>query len=130
MSLPRWVLLTSAAVYSAIGGAFLAAPAGMARLVGVELTSATADNDVRAVYGGVAIGLAVFLGLAAGRRDWWHPALWVVLLSTGGMAGARVLSWILVGMPESVAFALHAAEVAGVAAAALALSGLPNEERA
>jgi hypothetical protein len=128
MRLPHLVLLGSAAAYGSIGGAFLAAPASMARLVGVELTSITADNDVRAVYGGLAFGLAVFFGIAAGRRDWWRPALWVLLLSAGGMACARVVSWVLIGMPDPIAFGLHAAEIIGVAAAGLALSALASPE--
>lgn len=112
------------AVYAVVGIPFLVAPAEMTSLVGVSLTSITADNDVRAVYGGVATGLSIFLGLATRRAAWLAPALWVIVLTLGGLAFGRFVSLILVGMPEPLALALHAAELAGTAVAILVLQRL------
>ena len=50
--LPRAVLALAAAVFGAAGALFLLHPAVVA-LAGIELTTATARNDVRAVYGGL-----------------------------------------------------------------------------
>lgn len=121
MTLPRAVVLLSAAVFLAAGVPFLIAPAEMTAFVGVSLTGITADNDVRAVYGGVATGLGVFMLLAARRPAWLVPSLWVVLLTLSGLVTGRLISWVAAGWPEPIALALHAAEVAGVMLAVVAL---------
>lgn len=125
----RLVLRLSALPCAGVGLAFLAAPAAMGSLVGLELTSVTADNDVRAVYGGVSSGLALFLWVSASRPDWLVPGLAAQLLTFGGLALARVLSWAVAGWPGPIAHLLHAGEIVGIAAAALALRGLGREAR-
>ncbi len=124
MTLARAVLGLSALAYGGVGLAFLIAPAAMGGLVGLSLRDATADNDVRAVYGGLGLGFALFCLLAAARDAWMRPALAATALTLGGMASARVVSWVAVGRPGPLAFLLHAAEVAGCAAAVAALSAL------
>jgi hypothetical protein len=95
----------------------------MARLVDVSLGSATADNDLRAVYGGVSLGLAAFFGAALRRPAWREPALWVVALTLSCMALARFVSWAVAGPPAPLGYALHAAEFVGSLAALIALRG-------
>ena len=119
--LARWVLAASVLAYGFIGVTFFVAPASMAALVDVSLGSATADNDVRAVYGGVALGMAIFVGAALRRREWVEPALWVVALTLSCMALARFVSWAVAGPPALLGYALHAAEFTGALAALIAL---------
>ncbi|MEN8183708.1 MAG: DUF4345 domain-containing protein [Myxococcota bacterium] len=126
MSLAGLVLRLSALAYGGIGVAFLAAPAEMAAAVDVSVGSASADNDVRAVYGGLDFGLAIFCLASASRPDWHRPALWVVTLTLGAMSLARVLSWMLAGFPDPIALALHAAETLGCGLAAFSLTRLPR----
>lgn len=114
MLLARIVLLLAALTYAGFSSSFLAAPGTMAALVGVSLAGPTADNDIRAVYGGLGAGLALFLTLSAFRAEWHRPALWVVVMTLTGMALARCLSWAVVGMPDPIAFLLHASEVLGL----------------
>jgi len=121
--LARWVLVGSVLAYGFIGVTFFVAPASMARLVDVSLASATADNDVRAVYGGVALGLAGFLAAALRRRAWTEPALWVVALTLACMALARFVSWAVAGPHATLGYVLHAAEFVGSLAALIALRG-------
>lgn len=111
----------SCLVFAAAGVPFLVLPAPMTAFVGVSLETVTADNDVRAVYGGVATGLAVFLALALRRDDWLRPALLVILSTLGGLATGRFVSWAVMGLPEPLGLALHAGEVAGFLLAAFAL---------
>ena len=118
MNLVRVFLYLSALVYLGLGLPFLLAPAYMTSLVGVSLGSVTADNDIRAVYGGMAIGLAVFVFWAAGRREFWVPALMMIALSLAAMSLARCVSWIVVGWPDPIGFGLQAAETLGSAIAA------------
>jgi hypothetical protein len=117
----RVVLQLSSLAYAIVGVSFLAAPAVMASLIDVVVSSATADNDVRAVYGGVASGLAVFFWLAASRPEWFRPALVAQVLTMGGLAGARFVSWAAVGLPEPIGFGLHLCELVGFGAGIAAL---------
>jgi hypothetical protein len=121
MTFTRIVLLGSALVYGAIGVAFVVAPHALAPLVGIDLTSVTADNDFRAVYGGVPAGLAVFIAMGLRRPQWELPALWVVALTLGGLAATRVLSWGVAGWPEPIGLALHASEAFGLVLAIVAI---------
>lgn len=125
MRLENQVLYVAAALYLGVGALFLVWPSATS-LVGLALASATADNDVRAVYGGANVGLGVFFLLAASRPAWTRPALWGMALALGGMAAARLLSWAVVGFPEPIGYALHASEVLGVL---LAVAGLRSARR-
>lgn len=124
MLLARVVLLLSALPFAGVGLCFLVAPIAMAALVGVTLTGATADNDVRAVYGGLQLGCAVFLALCAFVPGWQRAGVAAQLCSFGGLAAARVVSWLVVGSPGSLGLALHAGEIVGLVAGVLAWRAL------
>ena len=47
---------------------------------------------MRAFYGGMEIGLGLFLTWCAWRPEWQAAGLWLVLLSNGGAGLARLLS--------------------------------------
>lgn len=129
MTFARIVLIGSTGVFAVIGIGFIVMPHALAPLVGIELTNVTADNDFRAVYGGVPAGLGVFLALALRRPEWELPALYVVLLTLGGLAASRVLSWWLAGWPAPIAFGLHAMEISGIVMAAIAIRGHVGDTR-
>ncbi len=122
MTLGRWVLALSSLPFLGIGVAFLFWPAPMASRVGLTVADALADNDVRAVYGGMQLGIGSFLALSATRPAWVVPGLTASLLAFGGLAAARVLSIFVVGEPGSTGLLLHAGEALGIAAAAFALA--------
>jgi Domain of unknown function (DUF4345) len=90
-------------------------------VAGIELTTATARNDVRAVYGGLEIGIAAFLVYCARRPPLVRAGLAASALAFGAMAAARLLSLAVDGVPSALGFALWAGEVAGVALSAAAL---------
>lgn len=48
--------------------------------------------ELRAFYGGLELGLAAFLFMAAGREDWRRAGLWVALLGNAGIGLTRVAS--------------------------------------
>lgn len=116
----RFVLVASALAFAGIGLAFLIDPAAMARHVGLALEGPTADNDVRAVYGGLQLGCAAFLLLCAIRPAWHAPGLLAQLLLFGGLVTARLVSWAAVGLPSRLGLALHAAETTGLLLGGLA----------
>jgi hypothetical protein len=127
----RLVLGLSALAFAGIGAAFLVAPEAMAARVGVSLAGAAAANDVRAVYGGLQLGIAAFLFHSARRPDVvsngpdvLRAGLAVQLFSFGGLAAARFASLLLDGNPGALGLALHAAEIVGFACGAVARARL------
>jgi hypothetical protein len=124
VSVARLVLLLSALPFAALGLAFLLAPGALAARVDLALGSATADQDVRAVYGGLQLGCAALLLWGAARPERVRFALVAQLLLYGGLAAARAIGWAAAGAPGPLGVALHAGEATGFAAAWLALRRL------
>ena len=67
------VLRASALAFFGIGAAFLVAPASMAGFVGISSGGASADNDIRAVYGGLQLACGALLWTASRRIEWLRP---------------------------------------------------------
>lgn len=129
MSFAQLVLRLSALPFAGIGLAFLLAPETMASHVGVTLDGATADHDVRAVYGGLQLGCAALLLWGAARPERIQVALVAQLFLYGGLLGARTLTWLLTGAPSVLGLVLHGGEIAGFAAGGLALRHLAALKR-
>jgi hypothetical protein len=106
----RLVLALSALAFGGIGVAFLAAPAAMGGIVGVEIRGALADGDVRAVYGGLPLGCAVFLARCALERRWLRAGLTAQLCLFAGLAGGRLVGLAIAGAPGPLGLGLLAAE--------------------
>jgi hypothetical protein len=60
------------------------------RRVGVVAESPDGRAELRAMYGGVELGIAAFLGLCLLRPDFTEPGLWLQLLALGGLAVGRL----------------------------------------
>jgi len=120
----RLVLGLSALAFAGIGAAFLVAPEAMAARVGVSLAGAAAANDVRAVYGGLQLGVAACLVWCARRPETLRTGLAVQLFTFAGLAAARLVSLLLDGNPGALGLALHAAELLGFACGAVARARL------
>jgi hypothetical protein len=61
------------------------------RGVGVVAENADGRAELRAMYGGVELGIAAFLGLCLLRPDFTEAGLWLQLLALGGLAVGRLL---------------------------------------
>jgi hypothetical protein len=61
------------------------------RGVGVVAESPDGRAELRAMYGGVELGIAAFLGLCLLRPDFTEPGLWLQLLAIGGLAVGRLI---------------------------------------
>ena len=121
----RLLLRACALAFAGIGGAFLVAPNAMGGFVELSLVGATADNDVRAVYGGLQIALGGLLWAASCRDEWLRPGLYAQLILFSGLAAGRFVSWAVVGLPDDLGLALHAAEGIAIIAGVLCLRKLP-----
>jgi hypothetical protein len=132
MARPRLAPLTlwlAAAAFAGPGLAFLLAP-GLLRFVDLAPASATARSDVRALFGGLELGLAAFLAACA-RRPAAHPAgLLAAALAFGGLAAGRLLSLAADGIPRALTFALLGPELLGCGLAVAALRRGPRAPHA
>jgi hypothetical protein len=119
---PIVVIALCALGFLGFGLWLLADPVGALAKVGVTSSSATGSIELRAFYGGMEIGLGLFLGWCALRPEWQAAGLWLVLLANGGAGLARLLGILLGGasLGGYLAWAL-AWELGFAALAALAL---------
>jgi hypothetical protein len=129
MRLASLVLWLGVVAFAGAGLAFLLAP-GLLRFVDLTPTSATARSDVRAVFGGLELALAVFLGVCARRPAWHQAGLLAEALAFGGLAAGRLLSLATDGVPGALTFALWGPELLGAALAVVALRRHPRDTRA
>jgi hypothetical protein len=119
--LSRLLLWFSAVVFGAIGVYFLAAPDQAAAAIGLSLDNDTARTDVRATYGGMVLGVAVFFGWAALEESRYEAGLWSMGLVYGGLALGRVLAIAQGQRPNPMIWAYLAIELVVTLASVLLL---------
>lgn len=76
----RLFLFVQIVLLAGFGLAYFIRPQETANLSGMLLMEPAAVTDVRAYYGGLQLGLAVWLGLALLRGDLLRPALMLLVL--------------------------------------------------
>ena len=76
-----FVLVLAALGFLGFGAWLLVDPVGGLAGVGIAGTTAAGVVELRAFYGGLEVGLGLFLLLCSARADWRVPGLWLVLLS-------------------------------------------------
>ena len=76
-----FVLVLAALGFLGFGAWLLVDPVGGLAGVGIAGTTAAGVVELRAFYGGLEVGLGLFLLLCSARPDWRVPGLWLVLLS-------------------------------------------------
>jgi hypothetical protein len=93
---PTVVIVLCAIGFLGFGLWLLLDPAALEK-VGISTTSTVGQIELRAFYGGVELGLGVFLLMCAFRPGWQAAGLWLVLLANGGAGLARLLAIGLAG---------------------------------
>ena len=112
--LARVILGLGALTLAALGAAFLAAPDTMAALIELELATPLARSDVRAVYGGLELGLALLQltwlrsAETVRRGVQLHLAIW------GGLAFGRGIGLLCSEDPAASGIGLFGTELAGL----------------
>lgn len=125
MRTARLVLLLFGLMFLGFGLAFAVAPWTMAGLVDLRATSPQAVTELRAFYGGLEIGLGVFMIACAATRQWLHAGLQCLLVVCGGIAAGRIFGLLVDASASNFMWAALATEVTGAALAVIALRGLP-----
>jgi hypothetical protein len=93
------LLLTLAGVgFLGFGVCLIVDPAGGLATVGIAALNPAGLIELRALYGGLELGLGVFLLLCVARPDWRRPGLWAVLLGNGGIGLTRLAGVALSGV--------------------------------
>lgn len=123
MRLAPLALALAALGFVGFGLAFLVAPDLLA-LVDLAPTTSAARSDVRAIYGGMELGVGVLLALAARRPAWWRLGLTAQALTLGGAAVGRLVGVALDGTPRALTGGFAALEVVGTVLAVVALRQL------
>lgn len=122
MNLSRIALITAASGFAGFGIACLIRPKSMLDRVDVRPSSARGTTELRAMYGGLELGLGAFFAAAAAKDEWSRPALLAQTLGLGAVAGSR-LAGILRDRPRGPLMkVLFAAECSAAALGAVALA--------
>lgn len=95
MLFARVVLALQLFVLAGFGVAYFLWPQEMGAVSGMLLMESSAVTDVRAYYGALPIGLAVFLGLCLWLPELTRPALILLLVLYASLALGRIVGlWL------------------------------------
>ena len=119
--LGKVVLIATGLLYLAFGVAFLVAPAALGGWVHLGVDHPVARTELRAFYGGLEIGLAVFLFFCVSRPEWIVPGLLAGALALGCTAAARIVGIVVDRSTGTMLVAILLVEVAFAVASAVAL---------
>ncbi|MCB9685407.1 MAG: DUF4345 family protein [Alphaproteobacteria bacterium] len=117
----RALLGLAVLVYAAIGVWTLIDPVGPMADVGVAVTDARGLVELRAMYGGLELGMAAFLGWCLTDAARARIGLVAATLTLLGLGSVRLVSWVVLQPPGSLLPALFTVELGGALAGALAL---------
>ena len=112
-ALPQLGLKVLAGIFVLVSAVCLLAPKLLLEGMEIGLSTPTAMAEARAGYGGAFAGLAVLFWLGATRPQQRSVALGIAALVLGIFTLARVLSLLLDGTPNTLAFINHGLEALG-----------------
>jgi uncharacterized membrane protein len=124
----RLLLVFIALTYTVFGFVFLFYPSEMAAIVGIAFPTTRPRTDFRAMYGGLEIGVGVFLLICAMRREFVRVGLFASACALVAMATSRSVGLMLDGM-SLMQLAIAASEwVGGIAATWGAVMATPERD--
>ena len=124
MSFALVVLWLVASSYALFGLLFLGRPTAMAKTVEIEASSKTARTEIRAMYGGLELGIAAFLGFCALEPALLGVGLVASSMLLGGISVGRLTGIAMAGETSRLMLILTAVEAVGAALAVWAWSTL------
>lgn len=116
-------LALTAMAFAIPGATFLLRPDLLA-VAGVSVMGPSGATELRALYGGMELGLAAFFAVALRCRTWHRPALLLQVLTFAGLFLGRAYGLLADGAPERITFVLMTLEGLGLAVGLVALSAL------
>jgi hypothetical protein len=121
MRFARVVLFVAGAIYLLFGALFLVQPDRSAGWVDLQLGSPSARTEIRAFYGGLEIGLALFLAGCAFSSRWITAGLVALATACACTAAGRIVGMLVDGSSSTIILVSLAVELAIVAVAVVAL---------
>ena len=128
MKLAKLSLIITANGFAGLGITLLIFP-GLLEIVGVMELTGSGTIEIRAFYGGLELGIALFFLLAINRPKWLKPALVLQVCILGGVAIGRMLGLVITSwQAQLVIYIILAAEGTLAILGAVALSKLQSEK--
>jgi hypothetical protein len=124
LTLDRITVALAALLFLGLGAAFTLWPVPMAAVVGIELHSATALTDLRAVYGGMNLGLGIYFIIAFTTAGGRRSALTALIAIFAGLGTIRVVGIAVDGPQDPITYVLLGGEVVGLAMSVAARLGI------
>jgi len=113
VSLPRLSLVVAGLVFLGLGAYLFYAPETIGRLTGATRLTPSLLTELRAMYGGLQIGLGLYFFVAASRGRWVRSALAAQVAAFSGMAVGRVIAMVLAREYSRFFLGLAAVELLG-----------------
>ena len=113
----KLAIFITAAAFTGFGTALLAKPDKILGTIGIKARKPAGRTELRAMYGGMELGLGGFFTVAALKEEYRRPALLAILCGIGGLGATRIATAIahrdppltyLMGAPEITAATLAA----------------------
>lgn len=101
MLFARIVLGLGALMYGVLGILFLLVPKRLEQKLGLRYDSPAAITEIRAFYGGLELGLALFMAYCIVQPAALRPGLWALVLVALGSALGRAYGLVVDGKSES-----------------------------
>lgn len=117
----RALVAMTALIYAGIGTWTLLDPFGALDRVGVAAVDSRGEVELRAMYGGLELGMALFLLWCLASPERVRAGLMASTLTVGGLGLVRAIGWIGLQPDGWLSVALMVAECTGAALGALAL---------
>ena len=123
MRFARWVLWLSALVWAGFGVLFATRP-DLLSGANLVVDDPLARIEIRALYGGLELGIAAFLVWSTRRDERLRSGLMLTAMALGLMALVRLGAIAVEGVSSPLIWGLGAAEAAGAILATVALRRL------
>ena len=111
MTISRTVLLLAGLMFGGLGVWLTLAPGKLEDWVGIQSPVPAARTELRALYGGLELGLGVFMLLGWARAELEAPACLALGLIMLGVALARMLGLVLDGSGSATLWTFLATEI-------------------
>ena len=117
------LILLNSIVFLLFGLGFVFFPEALSLLVTDAIPSTTSGlTDMRATYGGISLGFALFLGITSSKSQLFPLGTQAIVLVVGGMAFGRTVGMVQDGAPNEMMYINLALEVGIVIIGAVLLS--------
>lgn len=130
MRFPATLLWINSVLFIVFGAAFLTAPEFFSLLAtGSAPSTASALIDMRATYGGTALGIGFFFGFCACRPATVQIGLIASVWVLASIAAARLVGFVVDGSPNPFMSLFLATEMLFVVLGAIAIKGFEKALR-